>query len=143
MASRISVPTGIEHPMYTSFEIQKLETLRQLELMKQMVSDGRAEASKYIKEKEDKIKVLDNLITLYGPDPSPEYNKSLGIFIADVYGDRHTSGCPSEMKISDCYKKALYPYCGSYIAKEWNTHIRYYKPDGTGKYVFYKIEKKL
>ena len=99
--------------------------------------------SKYIKEKEDKIKVLDNLIALYGPDPLPEYNKGLGIFIADVYGDRHTSGCPSEMKISDCYKKALYPYCGSYIAMEWNTHIRYYKPDGKGKYVFYKIEKKL
>lgn len=143
MASRINVPAGIEHPMYKSFEIQKLETLRQLELMRQMLIDGYSEASRYIKEHENKIKVLDNLIALYGPDPSPEYNASLGIFIADVYGDRHTSGNPSELKITNCYKKALYPYCGSYIAKEWNTHIRYYKPDGKGKYVFYKIEKKL
>ena len=141
--SRINIPNGIEHPSMVSFKIQKLQTLRQLEIMRQMLTDGYTEAKTYIAEKENKIKVLDNLIALYGPDPCPEYNACLGIFIADVYGDRHTSGNPSEMKVSDCYKMALYPYCGSYIAKEWNSHTRYYAPDGNGKYRFYKIEKKL
>ncbi len=129
--------------MLKSFEVQKWETVRQNEIQEQMLKDGYKEAKPYLEEGKKKLQVLENLIAMYGPDPVPEYNRPLGIFIADVYGDRHTSGNPSELKVSNCYKKALYPYCGSYIAKEWNSHIRYYTPDGTGKYKFYKIEKKL
>lgn len=99
-------------------------------------------SQKQIEQYTKKIKVLENLIALYGPDPIP--NSSRNRFVGIVYGE--TFDDPWEQQLPNEYEKGL--YSGTeygqtvYLADEWNRWTKYYVADGNGKYRFLKKEFK-
>jgi hypothetical protein len=142
---RYIVTADIEHPKIKSFIEQKHAAERALEYWNYCYMN-RYNSSKNIAIKnvltfQKKIKVLNNLIKIYGKNPYPD---SLGTFIGEVYDDRHDSDDPNELQISNHYKKAIFPYNkygnNLYAAKS-NYKIQYYIADGNGKYRFLYSEK--
>ena len=135
--------SAIEHPGFRSFEGQRAQMERCLELSTIEEAGNRAhpylnERSKAaIKNAKDKIAVLDNLIKIYGPRPVKNEN-----FLATVYGDRdpYYDGdiC---LKLKDEYQLELYPY--SHFGTQCFASIeglksKLYVPDGNGKYRFWR-----
>jgi len=141
----------IADPKHFSFEAQLCITKRAIELSKirEKRLRGRYDV-KYlhdpcvagIRTAEKKIKILENLIALYGSNPG-----KTDTFIATVYGDRDpyydTDDC---LLLSNEYELGLRPYfCDGqqkYIAMEYSTFNRFYVADGYGKYRYIGREKK-
>jgi len=139
---------SIADPTHLSFESQLCITERSIELTKIRKAryEGKADL-KYLYDPcvegiaiaEKQAQILRNLIALYGGNPGKRDS-----FIATVYGDRDPYYFTDDiLKLPDEYKLGLRPYGNKYIADEFSIYCRFYVPDGTGKYKYIGLEKKL
>ncbi len=134
--------SGIQHPAIKSFIGQKCDTERGIEYWSYVLrtggSDNKKTANEVLPDLKKKLQVLDNLISLYGPNPHPQSEKHI---VVDVYGDSHVSWDPVHRQLPSVYKTELYEY--SYLgtqcyARMVNRKAYLYIPDGTGKYKFWR-----
>lgn len=140
---------AIEDSKYWSFEAQLHGSKRMLEFVKVQEEFYRTGLSTHIHKScveaveryTKKIKILNNLINIYGPNPC-----GTDYFIGLVYGDRDSSRDGDlVMKLSNEYHTGLRPYAENnqvcYILDmmiSGNNVNKLYLADGKGKYRFWK-----
>jgi hypothetical protein len=134
--------SGIEHPKIKSLIAQKLETLRGIEYYEYEIktfSHDTKTKMEYLELAKKKLKVLENMIALYGEYPIKPQN---GEIVAEIYGDRFVLSDPMTVGLSDCYKAEIYPYTyygQTCYARKSMSKTYLYLPDGYGKYKFWKL----
>ena len=140
---------NIENPVHLSFETQLYSTNRAIEYYELAIKFYSSPGCKYLQNPakeclnvlQAKKKVLENLIKVYGPNPSP--NTQYGAFKATVYGDRFDRACPIEKQMKGQYSLFIRPAgSGLYYAHEFYSRTRLFASDGNGKYKFVRSEKK-